>query len=92
MDQSSVDQAPRQQTELVSLEAEATRMAIIGSTTDPIWSVASASIGLRTFNEGVHGRFSRRRGNTLKRGMRPEDLFPTREAIGGETPLGRSFF
>lgn len=77
----SVDITARREVEEALREAETTLKAITDSTADMIWSVDPHSFGLMTFNAGLLGYFSEKRGIRLERGMRPEDLFPAGEQV-----------
>jgi PAS domain S-box-containing protein len=72
--QRDITERKQAQTELS--ESRALLTATINSTSDMIWSVDPERFGLLTFNRGLESYFLDQRGNRIKRGDRPEELFP----------------
>ena len=62
-------------------ESEMAIKAIMDSTPNLIWSVEPVNFGLLKFNHGLREYFLDQRGMVISPGMRPEDLFPTRDYI-----------
>jgi PAS domain S-box-containing protein len=72
--QRDIFERKRAQTELS--ESRALLTATVNSTSDLIWSVDPEEFGLLTFNRGLENYFWEQRGIRIKRGDRPEELFP----------------
>ena len=62
-------------------ESRALMTATVNSTSNMIWSVDPERFGLLTFNRGLEDYFWEQRGLRIKRGDRPEELFPPGEFV-----------
>ncbi|MEI7990622.1 MAG: PAS domain S-box protein, partial [Chloroflexota bacterium] len=78
----------RKQYEMALVESQTMTKAIVDSTSDMIWSVDPDNYGLQTFNHGLRDYFLHKRGISIQKGMRPEDLFPTEDFV----KLWREFY
>jgi len=72
-----VDERERAQSALS--EAKARLRSVIDSTSDLIWSVDSESLGLCSFNRSIQNYFAQSYGVELQIGMRPENIWPSRD-------------
>lgn len=77
----SVDITEHKDVELQLNQSQALLDTLINSTADMIWSVDPMDFGLMTFNSGLSEYFLKNRGMHIKKGMRPEDLFPPGEYV-----------
>ena len=77
----SLDITGRKELELELSESQTLLSTLVNSTPDLIWSVDAVHFGLLTFNHGLSEYFLHQRGIHIKRGDRPEDLFPTEDFI-----------
>jgi len=77
--QRDITEHKRAQAEL--FESRALMTATVNSTSDMIWSVDPEEFGLLTFNRGLEDYFWEQRGIRIKRGDRPEELFPPGEFV-----------
>ncbi len=71
-----IDLSAKKKAEKELAQTQTLFKAIVDNTTDMIWSVDPVNFGLITWNPTYEEYFKKNREVTVKKGMRPEDLYP----------------